>query len=92
MTPPWKLRSPFSALFDTGRLIFWVLLLMVPWMMLMGCSTPSITTGYLDEVAVERARYMCLAARVPLDHLGDCIARDVASRRETQWFGAWSPI
>jgi hypothetical protein len=60
--------------------------------LLTGCSTPSITTPYLDDVAIERGRYVCEAARVPVDHLGDCIAREVASRRETQWFGAWSPL
>jgi hypothetical protein len=91
--PRWsELASPLSPLWDIAKLIFFVLLISVPWMFLMACSTPSISTTYLDSVAVERARYVCTAAMVPVAGLPSCITREVASRRDNSWFGPWSPL
>lgn len=61
-------------------------------MTLGGCGNYSITTERLDDIAAERARYLCMAAGVPVKDLPYCITRDVAERRKTQWFGSWSPI
>jgi hypothetical protein len=92
MIPPWKLRSPWSPLWDTGRLVFWVVLLCVPWMGCGGTGNIPISTPYLDEVAAERARAVCMYAGVQVQDMPACIERGVNSRQSTQWLGGWSPI
>jgi hypothetical protein len=89
------LRNKLSPLEDIARLIGFVLLMMVPWMMLMGCGGTGnipISTPYLDEVAAERARAVCMYAGVQVQDMPACIERGVNSRQSTQWFGGWSPI
>lgn len=92
MTPPWDLGSRWSPVWDAARLVLFVLIMCIPWMFLMGCGSVPLTTEYLDDVAAERARYVCMAARVPVEHLPYCIERGVNARQQSQIFGAWSPI
>jgi hypothetical protein len=91
--PRWaELESPLSPLWDVLKLVFFVLVLCIPWMMLMGCGSVPLSTSYLDSVAAERAREVCIYARVPVENLPACIERGVNSRQHSQILGAWSPI
>jgi hypothetical protein len=54
-----------------------------------GCGA-SLSTKWTDEIAIEKSRRTCLAAGVPIEHLGDCTARELASRRANSSFlGPW---
>jgi hypothetical protein len=95
--PRWsELASPFSPLYDILKLAVSVFAVgVLPWLVamgLVGCGSVPISTSYLDSVAAERAREVCIYARVPVEHLPYCIERGVNARQSSQIFGAWSPI
>jgi hypothetical protein len=93
------LIKPYSWAGDVLKLIVACVVTCTPWIILMlmltGCGGTGnipISTPYLDEIAAERARAVCMYAGVQVQDMPACIERGVNSRQSTQFLGGWSPI